>query len=43
MCVHRFMLSNKDTYINVNFYTLDVCSIGDGPRSLDIGNGFKIT
>ena len=40
--MHRFMLSNKDTYMNFNLHTVDIPSIEEGPQSSDIGNGFKI-
>ena len=39
--VRRFMLSNEDMYMDFNLNTVDVPSIEDGPRSLDISNEFK--
>ena len=40
--VCRFMLSDRDTYMNFNLYTVDIPSIEDGPWSSDISNDFTI-
>ena len=43
MCGHLFMPSIQDTFMNLNLQAMDVPSIEDGPRSLDIGNDLEIT